>query len=313
MASTAPGDGRRTVKIPSAADLSLMASISEAVEADATTLKMEYIEAVFDPSTAVLSVPMPKPTATIGTPKPKARPPMTKSDLWKLIDSVSKVSRRILLFGPPGTGKTYAATQTAEGQALYTITMTEDTPAAELRGHFVPRDREFVWMDGPAVSAWRQGARLVVNEIDHASADALTFLFAIMDDPQFAALTLPTGELIRPAEGFQVICTMNGVPEDLPLALQDRLPVTIEVNELNPNALLNLPEDLRTVAGNTGLARNPEQRFSIRLWMEYANLRTALKDERRAAQAIFGKRADEALAAIGIQAATADLRTDEDY
>lgn len=221
-----------------------------------------------------------------------------KLELWKLIDAITEHSRRILLFGPSGTGKTFvAANAHKKDRKVYQVTMTEDTPAAELRGHFVPKGGEFIWMDGPVVLAWRGGHRLVINEIDRASADALSFLFAVLDDPDFAAFTLPTGEVLTPAAGFQVIATMNGTPEDLPMALQDRFPVTIEVNKLNPAAVASLPKDLQDPAKNSAMAKTQGQRFSIRMWMEFANLRDRL-DPSVAAQAVFGAQWEEALKVV---------------
>lgn len=219
------------------------------------------------------------------------------------------VTPRVLLRGKPGTGKTYHAIHSAlrKGQKVYTITMTEETPAAEIRGHYVPKGNEFVWSDGPAVMAWREGARLVINEIDRSSDDVLSLLYAIMDDPEFAELTLPTGEKVRPKEGFQVVATMNGVPDDLPDALQDRLPVDIEITDINPNAVARLPEDLREPAKNTALAKTAERGISIRMWLEFANLREKLPhtlgDEeglKVAAQAIFGDMATDALMALEV-------------
>ena len=59
--------------------------------------------------------------------------------VWELISSVIQHSRTTLLYGPSGTGKSFAAS-TAElsGRGLFAVTMTPDTPAAELRGHYLP-------------------------------------------------------------------------------------------------------------------------------------------------------------------------------
>ena len=186
---------------------------------------------------------------------------------------------------------------------------------AEIRGHFVQKDGSFVWMDGPAVRAWKEGARLVINEIDHAGEDVQTFLFAIMDDPEFAVLNLPTGEEIRPQEGFQLIATMNGEPDDLPDALQDRLPVAIEIAELNPEALDRLPEDLRAPAKNTSLLDNPARKISVRAWLEFASLREKIEGDHAldlAAQAIFGNKADQALLALNIAKEASEAFTIEE-
>ncbi len=234
----------------------------------------------------------------------------TKSENWVIIDAVIATSKRVLLHGLPGTGKTYAAArQNLKGndQKVYQITMTEETPAAEIRGHFLPKGEEMVWMDGPAVRAWKEGARLVINEIDRASADSLSLLYAILDDPEFAEFTLPTGEIVRPKEGFHTVATMNGEPEDLPLPLQDRFPVTIEVIAVNPDALKALPNDLQQVAKDSAFTKDENRRLSIRMWMEYATLRVKLatshgkvKGPELAAKAVFGTRWKEAIRAIEI-------------
>jgi len=232
-----------------------------------------------------------------------------KHDCWQVAEAVMGVSPRILLRGKPGTGKTYHAVHSAlrPDQDVYTITMTEETPAAELRGHYVPKGSDFHWQDGPAITAWREGARLVINEIDRSSEDVLSLMYAILDDPDFAELTLPTGEKVRPREGFQVIATMNGLPEDLPDALQDRLPVDIEITDVNPKAIERLPEDLREPAKNTALAKTSERGVSIRMWLEFASLRDKLPEKlgdveglQVAAKAIFGDKAQDALTALTV-------------
>lgn len=226
---------------------------------------------------------------------------MSSHNPWTVAQAVISVSRRVLFFGKPGTGKTYTAIHEglAEGQSVYNITVTPDTPMAEFRGHFIQKGGDFVWHDGPGTAAWRTGSRLVINEIDQASEDLLTFLYALMDDPEFAEYTLPTDEVIRPKDGFQIIATMNGDPEDLPPALQDRLPVQIEIKEMHPDALTTLPEDLREPARNSALAPSSDRSISIRMWKEYALLRERT-DELVAAQAVFGDEAEKALALLSV-------------
>jgi hypothetical protein len=233
---------------------------------------------------------------------------MDTKENWSIIDAVIATSRRVLLYGLPGTGKTYAAARrnVKEGQRVYQVTMTPETPAAEIRGHYLPKGDEMVWADGPGIRAWREGARLVINEMDRASDDIMSLMYAILDDPEFAELTLPTGEVVRPAEGFHVVATMNGQPYELPLALQDRFPVTIEVINVNPEAIEALPEDLRVPARESALVANEDRRLSIRMWMEFASLRPKLNSKYRskdkgtkvAAKAIFGERWEEALRAV---------------
>ncbi len=231
-----------------------------------------------------------------------------KHDAWAVADAVMGASQRVLLRGKPGTGKTYHAVNSAlpDGQKVYSITMTEETPAAEIRGHYVLQGGDYVWSDGPAVSAWREGARLIINEIDRASEDTLSLLYAILDDPGHAQLTLPTGETVKPAEGFQIIATMNGQPEDLPEALQDRLPVDIEITEINPEALMRLPKDLREPAASSAVQKGDQKTISIRMWLEFASLREKLPavvgDDavEIAAKAVFGDVYKDALNALTI-------------
>lgn len=200
-------------------------------------------------------------------------------DLWTdLISTMLEKAPRVLLYGPPGTGKTYAANRLGlkKNQKVYSVTLTEETPASELRGHFVPKGGEFIWTDGPAVSAWREGARLVLNEIDHAGPDCLSLLHAILDDPEFTQLTLPTKETIRPAPGFSVVATMNGEPEDLPFALADRFPIKIKVEEVNPEALNQLPKEFqklyKELHKRLGNKLDTYPLVSLRAWLEFTRL-----------------------------------------
>lgn len=235
----------------------------------------------------------------------KEEPDVAKTSVWKVAEAVAGVAERVLYDGPPGTGKTYAAQRfgVKDGQSVWNLTCTEEMPAAELRGHFVPKGDHFEWMDGPALRAMREGGRLVINEIEKASGDVQTLLLAILDDRDSCALTLPTGETVRPHKDYTVAATMNGNADtDLPEALRSRFPVRLRIEEIHPNAIARLPKDLQSAAQATGGGDvEAERRLTIRAWLEFANLRTKIGPD-MAAAAVFGARAKDILEAVHLRA-----------
>lgn len=206
--------------------------------------------------------------------KKNAAPPATD---WPFVENIlqSELVRTVYLYGPPGIGKTYSAYHCGRiNDGVYAITLTEDTPASELRGHYLPRGGEIVWHDGPFTAAMRAGARLVVNELTHAAPDVQALLYPVLESFATARLTLPSNETVRPAPGFHVICTDNAPPTELPAALQDRFDCTIEIGEPHPTALAQLSEPLRRAALRA-LALEPERRIGLRQWLAVERLRGA--------------------------------------
>ena len=211
------------------------------------------------------------------TRKPENENP-TPRITWELVEKLlaSSAVDRIYLWGPPGIGKTWVAYHKGRiERGVYAITLTPETPASELRGHFLPKGSEVVWHDGPVLRAMREGARLVINEPSHASEDALAFLYPILEFHETARITLPTGETVKPAPGFNVVLTDNSPPDDLPPALRDRFDVTLEVKEPHPEALQALSEPLREAARRS-LGLEAERRVSLRRWLVLDRLRHEL-------------------------------------
>jgi len=170
---------------------------------------------------------------------------------------------------------------------VYCLTLSEETPAAELRGMFVPKGNKFVWQDGPFTAAMREGALLVINELSHASEDVQALLYPVLESEETAKLTLPTNETVRPAPGFHAVVTDNEPPDALPPALVDRFNAMVEINAPHPDALAKLSEPLRQAAiKSVGL--EPERAVTLRGWLKLDELQRdlGLAD---ACRAVFGR------------------------
>jgi MoxR-like ATPase len=196
-------------------------------------------------------------------------PPTTNAlTTWSRIEYALRLSQvwTLYLWGDPGTGKTYAALNFGRvDPGVYAVTLTPDTSASEVRGHFIMKGTDAVWHDGAFVRAMREGKRLVINEISSASPDVLALLFLILESRATARLTLPTGETIVPAPGFHVVATDNHPPDHLPEALQDRFVGIVHVSEPHPDALACLDPEMRALAEAT-LSIKDDRRISARGW-----------------------------------------------
>ena len=60
-------------------------------------------------------------------------------ECWSIFDNIIGKSERVLLYGIPGTGKTYQAVKSnvPDNKNVYSTTLTVDSSASELIGHGV--------------------------------------------------------------------------------------------------------------------------------------------------------------------------------
>ena len=236
-------------------------------------------------------------------------------DEWTAAEAVLNAHPpRLLIYGPPGTGKSYLAQNYGLANPKtdgYAVTLTEETPAAEIRGHFLRKGDESPFHNGVGVRAWtdewtdasgiaRVGKRLVINEIDYASPDVLAILMALLDGGHSAALTLPNGNTVHPGADFHAIATMNGEPSDLPGPLQDRFPVKLRITKPHPAGIDSLPADLRDPARESVKVAPDDSRYiSLRGWNAFAEYREAM-DTEKAAYLVFGDNAEDVLLSLKV-------------
>lgn len=234
----------------------------------------------------------------------------TQPECWRLLDALAETSTRaMLLYGPPATGKSYyGRTLARDGQAVHCATVHDDMAAQELVGHWiVGQDGAFTWRDGIAITSWRTGGVLVLDEVQGASPAVVTILHALLDSPETARLDLPTGETVRPRDGWRCVVTTNATPDILPIGVQSRLAVRVHVDAPHPDALAALPPELRNIARDTCTDPDPDRVVTLRQWYAVAELQRERLDLSDALHAVLGNehRAASLADAIAI-AATAE-------
>lgn len=248
-----------------------------------------------------------KPAATLASSKsfPAAKmPPKSYPEGWRnYLLALELRASRVLAFGIPGTGKTYSANTVGlrPGEDVYNIYVGDETAAYQFMGSPALKAGSSEFEYGPALHAITRDVRLVINEIDHASADALDALIGVCDDPKSIKITLPDGSIIRPkGDNYHVVATMNGVLEDLPEALRDRFEgCAINITEPHPAAIEALPVELQAMAKKLTRESCPaNQRVSIRQFRGFVELIEKGMPEEMAATCSFQGRAKDLLAAM---------------
>lgn len=132
----------------------------------------------------------------------------------ELVVAALDADRHVLLEGPPGTGKSTLLRAVAEGLGIGFVFVegnAELTPA-RLVGHFDPARvlnegyEPDVFVDGPLVTAMRDGSLLYVEEINRIPEETLNVLITVMSEGE---LNVPRFGRVVAADGFRLVAAMN--------------------------------------------------------------------------------------------------------
>ncbi len=178
-----------------------------------------------------------------------------------------------LLYGPPGTGKSVLPEATF-GDELVIFEGNEDSGVDDLIGTYTQSDAGWVWVDGPALIAAKEGRPLFLDDMTLVSPKVLAVLYPLMDGrreiwvPQHVVDGKP--DHVVASDGFWVLGAHNPGVHGAILtdALRSRFTVSIEVEtdlelvaELKvPEKFLRLTRNLRTKKKNNDIQWVPQLR-----------------------------------------------------
>lgn len=120
-------------------------------------------------------------------------------------------NKKVMLTGHAGTGKTSLIMQIAAriGQPVFRANLNGQMTPADLFGQYIYKGGETVWVDGVLPKAMREGAWLVLDEIDFCDPEILGALNDVAEKDGKLTLKEHGFEIVRPHENFRLFATAN--------------------------------------------------------------------------------------------------------
>lgn len=128
------------------------------------------------------------------------------ADIFKVVKS--EMFYPVYISGLSGNGKTFMVEQAAAkaGREIIRVQINPETDEDDLIGGFRLINGETVFAKGPVLKAMENGAILLLDEIDRATNKIMCLQGILEGKP---VLVKKTGEIVKPAKGFNVLATAN--------------------------------------------------------------------------------------------------------
>lgn len=226
----------------------------------------------------------------------------SKAPAWYDVLStvIAKGISRILLYGPPDTGKTTTASLLRPDKPVYRVQCSRQQGIEDILGAYVLHSGATIFAPGPVARAMADGGTLLVDEFDFRNPAHDSIWHSVLDDPKLAEVRLPDGSVVKPASGFLVIATTNASPNAFSPALQRRFELKLFCGTTHPQALNSLPDELASMIRNWQLTITPptvKVELSVSSLTTYSRL-TAHYGQDVSASLVFGANAQEFISAL---------------
>src|ERR671938_1584370 len=142
----------------------------------------------------------------------------------------------VLIIGPKGTGKTALVRRFASEmkKELDSVNFSLRTRESHLVGSRTLSKGEINFVEGVLVKSMRNGTLLYLDELNAAEADVLLRLDEALDDRRQLVLKEAEGQVVKAADDWFVIATINPLShvgtKELPPQLLSRFPVRLRLD-----------------------------------------------------------------------------------
>src|ERR671937_42927 len=154
----------------------------------------------------------------------------------EILEKAHKSGLFVLIIGPKGTGKTTLVRKFASRMKkdLDSVNFSLRTRESHLVGSRTLDKGEISFVEGVLVKSMRSGTILYLDELNAAEADVLLRLDEALDDRRQLVLKEAEGQVVKAADDWFVIATINPLShvgtKELPPQLLSRFPVRMKLD-----------------------------------------------------------------------------------